>query len=280
MFNTLYRKSVAVINSLYILIWSIFFLKPILWFKFWFSFAPDKTITLDSLSVVIRSKNLTSKLVDLYMAASCILSKQYSPEAFHIQKTDTIIDVGAHIGSFSIFAARRAREGRVYSFEPDPDNYEQLKKNVIANNLKNITTTRKAVFNSSGTSYLYKDKNNSAEHGLYRKNTQRIEISTISIEDIFKQNNIDKCDLLKLDCEGTEYDIIFNAQGGVMDKIEKIVMECHTPDFFGITNPLYSQENMLQHLNSLGFKTRVKPENAMHGLIFAKRSDDKISKKN
>ena len=78
------------------------------------------------------------------------LSRGYSPAGFEIQPGDTVIDIGAHVGFFSVFAARKAKRGRVYSFEPAPQNFALLQKNVALNGIKNIVLHQAAVSRSRG----------------------------------------------------------------------------------------------------------------------------------
>jgi len=54
-----------------------------------------------------------------------------------------------------------------------------------------------------------------------------LEIQCVTLDDVFKKNKIDKCDLLKMDCEGAEFEIIYNASSECLDKIEEIRMEYH-----------------------------------------------------
>jgi tRNA G37 N-methylase Trm5 len=59
----------------------------------------------------------------------------YNPKGFEIKKDDLVIDIGANVGSFSIFAANKG--ARVFSFEPDKKNFEMIKKNIHQNNFQN-----------------------------------------------------------------------------------------------------------------------------------------------
>src|SRR3990167_2652221 len=115
------------------------------------------------------------------MAASCILSHQYTHGDFGIRKKDTVIDIGAHIGSFSIFAARDAQGGKGYSFEPDPANFAQLTKNINANRAENVTASKRAVYTTSGEAYLSQNILNSAERSLYQKGGKRVRVPTTTL---------------------------------------------------------------------------------------------------
>lgn len=70
----------------------------------------------------------------------------------HIQPGNTVIDIGANIGYYTILAAQIVGEtGKVYAFEPEPKNLTLLKKNVEHNNLTNVVLANKAVSNANGS---------------------------------------------------------------------------------------------------------------------------------
>src|SRR5262245_31834135 len=77
---------------------------------------------------------------------------EYSP-----RRNDCIIDVGAHIGTFSLLAADKVGKGKVFSFEPCLDSYRVLEKNVLLNNSSNIKLYRKALAGQTGQARLYYD---------------------------------------------------------------------------------------------------------------------------
>jgi len=161
-----------------------------------------------------------------------LLHKMYNPPGFEINKGDIVVDIGAHVGIFSTFAAKDA--SKVYSFEPFSENFELLLINKKNNKRDNIIVYNKAVYSQAGKKTLFLDKDNKGGHSFYQdylKNRQdKIETETISLQDVFLQNGISKVNFLKIDCEGSEYDILFNCPKEVLSKVEKISMEYHTID--------------------------------------------------
>lgn len=266
-----YRYSIAVVNTIKIFFRSLMFWSPRVWIFFWVVAKPDMTVTLNSYKMVLRTGTLRSKIVDLAMATSCIIDDQYLPNGYALNLHNTVIDIGGHIGSFAVRAARETRQGRVLVYEPDPENFQQLEKNIYANHLQNAFTYNIAIASTRGTKCFFRDHLNCAENGFFKKSGSAITVQTITLEDIFRKHNVAYCDLLKIDCEGAEYEILFSTQKELFSKIDKIVMECHNPRFFDIANPAYSYDKMIAFLKNLGYKTRVVHENAMHNLIFAKR---------
>jgi hypothetical protein len=85
-------------------------------------------------------------------------------------------------------------------------------------------------------------------------NTKKISVPAKSLSVIIEENKLDKIDLLKLDCEGSEYDIIYNTDRAVFLKIGMMVIEVHQID--KEQNNLASLDHYLQ---SLGYETRTLP---------------------
>ncbi len=148
----------------------------------------------------------------------------------------TVIDIGANHGFYSLYAASRG--ARVFAFEPSKITFDILVRNVERNNMSNlIKCFNMAVTAESGTTKFYEgfDKNgqllsNSASvvdenRGGYSVLESRIE--TISLDDVFRDKGIDSCDLVKMDCEGAEYQILTAATDYSFDKVRYIALEFH-----------------------------------------------------
>lgn len=72
---------------------------------------------------------------DLSIIAEIWLAESYNPPFFEIRPGDTVFDIGANQGFFTVYAARKANRGKVYSFEPVPVLAQALKRNVAVNKL-------------------------------------------------------------------------------------------------------------------------------------------------
>ncbi len=160
------------------------------------------------------------------------LTKTYTPRGFEIKKDDIILDVGAHIGFFTLLAAKLALKGKVYAFEPSPENFKLFQENVNLNNLNNVVLINKAMAEKSGMREFALSPDDPAGHAIpYEKTTRKIiNIPTISLDDFIKENNIKKIDFLKMDCEGAEYEIFYNSSKETLNKVKKISMEYHDVD--------------------------------------------------
>ena len=128
-------------------------------------------------------------------------------------------------------APSQAINGKVYTFEPVPSTYAVLKKN--NENLNNVHVQQTAVSGVGGSHELFFSASNLAENFLLRKAKNSIEVSLVTLKEAFDMNHIENVDLMKIDCEGAEYDILFNA-GDNLSIVQKIVMEVHEPKYFDI----------------------------------------------
>jgi len=225
----------------------------------------------------MHNRRLSERIADLYMIMTCVLDKQYTPPGFELKRDATILDIGGHIGSFAIWAGKTAPDGRVFVFEPNPDTFALLEKNIAANTITNVIPAPVAVSGAKSTRTFYASTMNTAESGFYNKGAtaKQITVESLALNDIFRQYDISSCDFLKLDCEGAEYEILFTAPAECLGRIQVIAMECHNPAYFNISNPDYTQESMKQFLQKNNYIVREVKENAMHSLIFARRSSQK-----
>lgn len=117
-----------------------------------------------------------------------------------------VIDMGANIGYFALIAAKTVgNKGKVVAFEPEPWNFQLLKKNVELNNMTNITPVGKAVSDKAGTLTLYVDPSNTLCHHMYDKSdgATPVPVEVISIDEYIRANPM-KVDVIKMDIEGFE----------------------------------------------------------------------------
>lgn len=127
-----------------------------------------------------------------------------------IRKGDVVIDLGAHIGYYTLlFANLVGKTGRVIAFEPEPTNYELLEKNLKINGYKNVVLVNKAVSSKTGKNRLYLDEFNTAGNTLFKlkEDQASIEIDSISLDDYFKDYG-GKINFVKMDIEGEEPEAI------------------------------------------------------------------------
>jgi len=128
-----------------------------------------------------------------------------------ITSGDVVIDIGANIGYYTlIFAKLVGNGGKVFAFEPDPTNFELLKKNVEINGFKNVILEQKALSNNPGKMMLSLNKENTAGHHLNFKNdfvSNSVEVDVLSLDEYFSNDNT-TINFIKMDVEGAESNVI------------------------------------------------------------------------
>jgi len=93
----------------------------------------------------------------LFLFHEIWIDKIYELSGYEIEDGDTIIDIGGNIGAFALFAAGRAKNVKIHSYEPFPTNAEYLHKNLAASGLNNVVVVEEAVAGSPGRRSLRVD---------------------------------------------------------------------------------------------------------------------------
>ena len=142
---------------------------------------------------------------------------------------DVVIDCGAHIGKYTIFASKNVSDGgKVIAFEPHPDNYEILIKNLRLNKCRNVVALKVGLWNKNGT-HAFSISSNYAQHSMvidHRKNYLKIKVN--KLDAILNRFGIKTVKLLKLDAEGAEYFVLLGALKSLRaHRISNIVLETH-----------------------------------------------------
>ncbi len=125
-----------------------------------------------------------------------------------VKEGDVVFDIGANIGFYTLlFSKLVGEEGKVYAFEPDPENFSILKKNIEANNINNVILINKAVSDKNEEVDFYINQSNTSGNSMFKENLNQIASSSIKVEaislDKYFKNNI-KVDFVKIDIEGAE----------------------------------------------------------------------------
>lgn len=166
---------------------------------------------------------------DFRIVREILVRGEYEPAGFEIGERDVVVDIGAQIGVFTVRAARAARAGRVFSFEPHPDNFVLLSDNVALNDLKQVTVFNRAVAAQPGEHEFFISSFNTGGHSLYPKDgaNQRIVVKTLALPDALQEAGVDRIDYLKIDCEGAEREILHGLPDAWIARVRRIVMEVH-----------------------------------------------------
>jgi len=187
-----------------------------------------------------------------------------------ITPNNSIIDIGAHIGTFTIFMGNKHPHLKIFSFEPDPHNFKLLQKNIEINKQTNVKAFNLAVADKKKSVKLFPKLGRgfgTMGSNIINEGSAFNEIQSISLLDILEENKIETCDLLKMDCEGAEYEILLNQDHTCFDRINNIVMEYHI-----IPNLDYNLNDLIPHLEKYGFHVVSYPRNKNYGFLLATKT--------
>lgn len=165
-----------------------------------------------------------------------VVKESWVENVYHIDEgqfydTGVMVDIGANIGAVSLFvdSMNHGRDAekpaiKVFAVEPEPHNLEFLKKNIADNPVKNITVINKAVWHESGKMKI-SNRGGNASLFEHPKNGGYTEIETITIEQLFRENNIKEADVMKVDIEGAEYDLLINTPDHILKRVKFLTLE-------------------------------------------------------
>jgi len=137
----------------------------------------------------------------------------------HVGEGDTVVDIGAHIGYHTLFLAQRVGpRGKVYAFEPHPDNAALLRKTVAENGFANVVVEQKAVWNETGTGTLFESPHNTVDHRMVAAGKGRapVIVETVALDDYFEAGT--RVDLVKMDMQGAEGQALTGMQRLIADQ--------------------------------------------------------------
>jgi len=176
--------------------------------------------------------------------------------ALPVPDCPTIIDIGANAGFFTFFAASRFSDATIFSYEPIESNFRQLKRNKALNRNTRVLCFQKAVYGYSGKVSLSIDPDDSfttsaSVFDCSDSQLEKVEVPCVTLAEIFDEHQLDRCNLLKMDCEGAEYEIFYNCPVAYLHRIDQMAIEVH-----GGKEANQNITSLAGYLNSINFKTR------------------------
>lgn len=227
-------------------------------------------------TVRLRSRGLQFNVrgaMDVWSIKETFLDRFYERRGFAVGPGWKVIDIGAGIGEYPVYVALMQPEARVFAFEPYPVSYALMQENIRLNALANVQSFDRAVAATTGELVLDLTGGEPLQFQSHASNASPLEegltVQALSLSDAFAMLDLDSCDLLKLDCEGAEYEILFGAPQPVLKHIQRIVMEYHD----NIVK--YNHTDLKRFLSERGYRvdTFPNPVHAHLGYLRAIRTD-------
>jgi len=178
----------------------------------------------------------------------------------NISQGYTVIDVGAHIGEYSLIASKNlGNTGQIISIEPLKEARKWLKRNIELNDCQNSVILECAIGKESGKKLLYRNSLGGVFGYLdsvidHTKLMEADIVNVTTIDRILSSRRIDKVDMLKIDVEGFEYEVLLGCKESFKkNKIKKIICEIH-PNF--IAEKGIKEKHILCMLEENGFTVK------------------------
>lgn len=201
------------------------------------------------------------------IAAQVFVNREYSPKGFDIREGDLVVDIGAHMGVFTAFAAKRTTN-RVIAFEPEASNFAYLSKLMQQNHFKHVKLVRSALASKTGKIRLFladrssRHSTTGRDAGIGSALETSLMVPSLNLDDALV--DYEHIDLLKMDCEGAELEILRGASTSTLRKVKRLAMEYHAPDTDEYLDDLLSL--LSRHFSTIKTTEHVQ-ENL--GMIFA-----------
>ena len=183
-----------------------------------------------------------------------IAAGEYSAPGFEVRPGDRVVDVGANVGVFSVLAASSGAS--VTAYEPHPETFAHLERNTAGLPVHCVQAAVVAADPPAGMVALATSEESDTRHRLGERG---IEVAAVAVAEVIGAG----CDLLKIDCEGAEFELLDGAPPEAWRAVRRIACEAH---------PWAGEvEDLARALERLGFAVRWEPRRAGLAIVFATR---------
>lgn len=197
----------------------------------------------------------------LYIYKEIFVDRCYDLTLDH--SAPVVVDIGANSGLFALRLKQLYPSAKISCYEPFPPNFLQLENTIAVNRLDEVIPLQKAVGARPGRAKLFIHKRNIGGHSFYATealNTDHVEVEVVDLRSILGELQ-QAVDLLKLDCEGAEFDILMNLAASDARQIRRIIVET--------TSGLYDVAELSARMMSLGYHHQ--PQNGLS--LYSQRAD-------
>jgi FkbM family methyltransferase len=196
--------------------------------------------------------------MDAWIIKETCLDGDYDRFSSKVKDGWMVIDIGAGLGDYSIWAASQNPHGKVFAYEPFHQSMALLEKNLKLNAIGNVQVYAEAVSDQAGSLHL-EEVGAAVQHTTSASTGKAVthEVKAITLATALERLDGRACDLLKIDCEGAEYSILMKADPSCWGQIKQIVLEYHDQ----VT--AYSHTDLRHFFEEMGYTVREVP-NPVH----------------
>ena len=180
-----------------------------------------------------------------------------------------VLDIGAHVGSFSVAMAIAVPEAEIWAYEASPTTAGYLRATVEASRLQDrVHVCAEALAASAGTVVL----NDAGVGSPLNSTTKQLGTSAVTVPAVTMADAFARCggsvDVVKIDAEGVEYDLLLSSDVALWSSVSRVVLEYHEVDG-------HSPDQIVDRLGALGLTVQAQETmagNPREGLIWFARS--------
>jgi FkbM family methyltransferase len=184
-----------------------------------YKFNRTKDLKLPGIKEKLSLRSNTTDKATFYQV---FIKKQYNIAL--PKKPEVLIDGGANIGLFTILIKNKYPNAKIICIEPDPENFDLLRKNVLA--YENVYCENCGLWNRDTLLNVY-DKYNGGKCALIVEEDKEGKIKSISLDTLMKKYSLDRIDVLKLDIETSEKNLFTENFQNWLSKTKVIIIELH-----------------------------------------------------
>jgi FkbM family methyltransferase len=187
------------------------------------------------------------RIDELFPFVEVFVLDEYELPSVDWMQLETIVDIGANVGASTLWFAQKAPQAMIVAVEPSGEVLPSLIRNIRANGLRDrVRIVAAAVAARTSTTELHQGESSVSATigGSPRGRSQRVR--AVSLEDLLLQHDLAEVDVLKLDCEGAEYEILDSTDDDVLRRVRHIVGEYHARSRFDLIR-------LVNRLEQVGF---------------------------
>lgn len=188
---------------------------------------------------------------DWWIFLELFVFRIYERIAEQLRSAQIVFDIGANVGFFSLYAASLNRRVKLHAFEPFPENANQLCRNLSLSPGAVVQVHKMAVSDKDGVVPLFFTPGDDSGCSLQSTHANSCSVQSLHVNKLFVACQVSHCDVLKMDCEGSELAILRAAAPDTLARIRRaIIMEYHQNSEI---------LELRQRLEKEGFHTEVYP---------------------
>ena len=191
---------------------------------------------------------------DMYVVAEVFWEQVYAPRVVQIQNPAVVVDLGANIGAFSLWAARKWTPELIVAVEMDEENYVLFEENMRLNRLDSqVRLVKAAIWDCNERVGI---RRHGFNHGMNQacSDPAGADIPAITLERLLEMTGIEKVDVLKMDIEGAEGRLFSSDNERILaESVGCLLAELHPTRGASV-------ERIARLLDRIGFEVHIRPQ--------------------